>query len=166
LIILLVPWLYLCRLLVMRFAATDNLRELLVGGGFVFLGGEALIFALVVVMAINIAILGSYDPARKSLRNWSIFASAVGPVIGWFLLTAGLENTVTTAGGTYSPINFLFGADLSATLSAFDLFWRWLILYYGVVCVMSLGVASGLAVHKLWPRGEKTAVTPPAVNAD
>lgn len=157
LIILLVPWLYLCRLLVMNFAATDNLRELIVGGGSMILGGEALIFTLVVVMAINIAILGSYDPSRKSLRNWSIFASLVGPVCGWFLLSAGLEETVTTHGGTYSPVNFLFGADQNANLSALSLFGRWLVLYYGVVCIMALGVASGLAVRKLRPNTEKSA---------
>lgn len=166
LIILLVPWLYLCRLLVMNFAATDNLRELIFGGGYTFLGGEALLFALVVVMAINIAILGSYDPARKSLRNWSIFAAVVGPVCGWFLLNAGLEDTITKYDITFSPLNFLFGANRNADLSTLSLFGRWLILYYGIVCVMALGVASGLAVHKLWPGGEKIAATPPAGNTD
>lgn len=160
LIILLIPWLYLCRLLVMNFTATDNLRELIVGGGNIILGGEALIFTLVVIMAINIAILGSYDPARKSLRNWSVFASIVGPVCSWFLLNAGLENTITKYGITFSPLNFLFGANHNADLSTWSLFGRWLILYYGVVCIMALGVAAGLAIHKLRPVAEKNANRP------
>lgn len=158
LVILLVPWLYLCRLLVMNFAATDNLRELIFGGGYTILGGEALLFAVVVVMAINIAILGSYDPTRKSLRNWSIFASIVGPVCGWFLLNAGLENTITKYGITFSPLNFIFGANRNADLGTLSLFGRWLILYYGLVCVIALGVAAGLAVHKLRPRSDRSTV--------
>ncbi len=159
LIILAVPWLYLCRMLAMNFAATDNIRELVVGGGNMILGGEALIFSLVVVIGINIAILGSYDPERKSLRNWSIFASLAGPIVGWFLLTAGLADTVSKYGGTFSPINFLFGADRNADLSWASLFGRWLILYYGTVCIMALGVASGLALSTLWAdaRSRRTA---------
>jgi len=137
--VLMAPWLYLAKLVIVDFAATDNLTELIAPPRFGFLGGEAFLFLLIVLIALNAALL-----ARSSLAGPRAFAAAVAATLaamplGWALLNAGLISALTKYGVTFSGVDFLLGPDRETRLSAGVLFLRWALVYGAGVAALAYG---------------------------
>jgi hypothetical protein len=126
-----VLWLWLCTAVVLAWAATDNLTELIASPLF--------LFAVVVVMALNVELVVR---ARRSVISAlvAIVASAACVVATWFLLNAGLEQQVHKYSFVFSGTQFLLGPDRQHALSRAILFARWCVVYAGAVGVVAVGV--------------------------
>lgn len=144
LLVVATAWVWLSIRIVLTWAATDNLTELVSDPGPVGLGGRFYLLLLVMLIAANVAGLVS---AGRSWRRWSIaiaFVVAAIPV-GWLLLCLGLEQHIHKYGLVFSGTQFLLGADRQRTLSQATLFARWTAVQTAAVAVM--GAGAGIAAH-------------------
>ncbi|MBN1344100.1 MAG: hypothetical protein JXQ73_15550 [Phycisphaerae bacterium] len=154
LVLFTMPGLILARLVVIDWAATDNLTELVRTGP---VPGEPFLAILMLLIGANAALLG---------RIWTR-PSAIGIVVGlsialvavaagWGLLRLGLEPEVTQAGRTFPAVRFLLGPDRLTSLSQVALFLRWTALQVSATLLLSLGV---FAACSLSPRDKLPEAT-------
>jgi hypothetical protein len=131
-------WFWLARTVVVTWAATDNLTELIARRPAFGVPGEWYLFALPVLIGISVSLLlrASAGPA------WWPVAIAVVIVtipIGWALLNLGLEGHVEKYGAVFSGTQFLLGPDRRHALPAWTLFARWAVLQAAAVAVTFIG---------------------------
>jgi hypothetical protein len=149
-------WLWLCGGIVLTWAATDNLTELIAAPWF--------LFAVVVVMALNVELVLR---ARRSALGGlvALGASAACLVATWFLLNAGLEQHVHKYSFVFSGTQFLLGPDRQHGLSRTILFARWSVVYTGAVGAVAVGVwiadTAIAGVRAIWGRS-RGSVAPEA----
>jgi hypothetical protein len=154
-------WLWLCTTIVLTWAATDNLTELIAGRGPLGIPGPIFLFALIVLMAMNVEVLLR---ARRSLGAAivAVLASAACVVATWFLLNAGLEQQVHKYSFVFSGTQFLLGPDRQHGLSGRMLFARWGLVYAGAVGVVTVGVwiaeSTIAGVRATWANSRRSAV--------
>jgi hypothetical protein len=141
-------WLTMAGAVVLRWAATDNLTELIAAAGPLGIPGAIFLFALCVVLAANVALVLS---GLRSRLGWmvTLAASPVAVVLTWLLLNAGLEQHVQKYGSVFSGTQFLLGPDRQHALTWRALFMRWTLLYTGAMAVVSWGawIAAALLEH-------------------
>ena len=95
-------------LVVVEFAATDNLTELMAGGGSV---GASL------ALGAYLALIGSAGAGVARARRtssgvaWTVAALAASSVIGWWLVQLGTASSLVKYGSTFSALQFLLSAD-------------------------------------------------------
>jgi hypothetical protein len=131
-------WFWLARTLVVTWAATDNLTELIARRSPFGIPGEWYLFMIPVLIGLSVALLirATAQPAW-----WpAAVASTVAAVpVGWVLLNLGLDAHVEKYGSVFSGAQFLLGPDRRHTLSESALFARWVALQAGVVGVTFIG---------------------------
>ncbi len=133
-------WFWLARALVVTWAATDNLTELIAQHPVFGFAGEWYLMAIPVLMGGSVVLL-----IRTAARPvWWLVAVAIASTIvavpvGWTLLNVGLEPHVEKYGSIFTGAQFLLGPDRRHTLSQSALFVRWAALQLGAVGVMSVG---------------------------
>jgi VanZ family protein len=127
----LAPFWVLTKFVILDWAITDNLDELVAEGGSIWLA------AVLLVYGANVALL-----AGGGLRRWPLLAgvTALLTVAGWFLFGAAMSSVVINNGRVFSGVQFLLGENRTALLSSWALFGRWSALYLGTVAVSTLGV--------------------------
>jgi len=123
-------WLWLCEAIVLRWAATDNLTELIAVPVFLLV-----VFALV---GVNAELLQYAGSVRGGVI--AIAGSALGVVAAWYALNAGLDQHVQKYSAAYSATQFLLGPDRRHELPQVSLFVRWVVVYAGAVGVIAVGV--------------------------
>ncbi|MCE9589656.1 MAG: VanZ family protein [Planctomycetes bacterium] len=139
-----------CRTVVVTWACTDNITELLAGGGDPANGltvawpGEmwlALTIALLTANATLVAVLA----ARRRIGPVIAVAVATLPaaVVGFLMFNLGTVHSFHKYDVTFSAAQFLLGANRSARLSDASLLARWCVLYYGVVTVLAFAGTLG-----------------------
>ena len=123
-------WLWVSGTIVLTFAATDNLTELIAAPLYLF--GAFAVIACVAGLLIG---------AGRSTVRWvaALAAWAAGVPITWLLINAGLEQHVRKYSIVFSGTQFLLGPDRQHTLDAATLFTRWALLYAGSVVVVTFG---------------------------
>jgi hypothetical protein len=131
-------WLWLARTVVITWAATDNLTELIAGRAVFGIAGEWYLFAIPVVIGISVA-LAIRAAAQPTWWPAAILSTIVGVPAGWALLNLGLEPHVEKYGAVFSGAQFLLGPDRRHTLSESALFARWVALQLGAVAVTFVG---------------------------
>ena len=126
-----VLWLWVSGTIVLTFAATDNLTELIAAPMYLF-------GALAVVAGVVSLLIG----AGRSAARWmsALAAWAAGVPITWFLINAGLEQHVQKSSFVFSGTQFLLGPDRQHTLDTATLFTRWATVYAASVAVVAFGV--------------------------
>lgn len=138
-LVLMAPWLYLAKLVIVDFAATDNLTELIAPPRFGFLGGEVFLFLLIVLIALNATALARASLAGARAFGLAVAATMAAIPLGWLLFNAGLVSALTKYGVTFSGVDFLLGPDRETKLSAGVLFLRWALAYGAGVGVLAYG---------------------------
>ena len=123
-------YLWLCGAIVLTWAATDNLTELI--------ASPASLLAVLGLAAVNVELVLR---GRRAVASGvlAIVASAVCIGATWFLLNAGLEQHVHKYSFVFSGTQFLLGPDRQHGLSRTMLFARWAVVYAGAVCVTAAG---------------------------
>ena len=131
------PYLLLARAVVIMWAATDNVTELIRSQP---VPGDVLLGVAVMVIAINASCV-----AHMVWRRRWVHAAAttfVFALVSWLMVAGGLAREAVTYGQTYSAAGFLLGADRSAALSTAALFSRWAAVHVGLVAMLSCGAAA------------------------
>jgi hypothetical protein len=135
-----VAWLWLSKIVMINWAATDNLTELIAQKGPFDLGGGPFLYLLVVLMATNVALLIG---AADNLAWWRWLAAIAFSIfaipVGWALLGAGLEQHIEKYGLVFSGTQFLLGPDRQHSLSGLALFLRWTVVQGGGAIVIFIG---------------------------
>jgi hypothetical protein len=138
LLIVAAAWVWLSMTIVIAWAATDNLTELIAAKGPFGLGGAPYLLLIAVLIAANVMVL------LAAGRNWVRWLIAIGVSIaaiplGWTLQGLGLERHVQKYGLVFSGTQFLLGPDRQHTLSDSALFTRWAFVQTGGVLVIFAG---------------------------
>jgi VanZ family protein len=137
----LLPCWLLAKFVVLEWAVTDNITELVADGGAVFL---ALLIAL---FAGNAVMLACY---RRGARTAPVLALVTAALVaaGWWLLNLGIEPVVVNNGRIFGGVQFLLGENRSALLSAPALLARWCALDGAALVVLVTGL---LLARRLLP---------------
>lgn len=147
----LLPFWLLAKMVVLDWAITDNLTELVADGGAIALA------AVIVLFSVNAMALAAY---RRGGREVPLLALATAALAcaGWWLFNDGIEAVVLNNGRLFSGVQFLLGADRVTLLSAPWLFARWCLAYGAGLTVVAAGVVlsrrllplpiPGLAPHR------------------
>jgi VanZ family protein len=129
----LLPFWVLAKFVVLDWAITDNLDELVTEGGSLWLG------ALLALFGANVALVAA---GAGRARRYPVLALATAALAGagWFLFDAAIESVVINNGRVFNGVQFLLGENRVALLPAWALCARWCALYLGAVVVASSGV--------------------------
>jgi len=131
-------WLFAARTIVVPWAGTDNLTELLATRPPLGIGGEWFLFAVALLIGLSAALL-MRGTERVSLMPVAAIVTIAAVPAGWQLLNLGLEPHVEKYGATFSGVQFLLGPDRHHQLSRSALFVRWAVLQLGIVMVTFTG---------------------------
>jgi hypothetical protein len=135
-------WVWISGAIVLAWAATDNLTELIAAPGALRVPAWLFLFGIFVIIAAYVRMLRSVG---KSAPRWmsALAISVVCVVATWLLLNAGLEPHVQKYSAVFSGVQFLLGPDRQHGLPAAMLFARWAVVYAGSVIVIALGAWLG-----------------------
>jgi hypothetical protein len=131
-------WFWLARTVIVTWAASDNLTELVARRPIVGISGEWFLFAIPVLIGVSVVLL----MRAAAQPNWwpvAIGATMAALPVGWALLSLGLDPRVEKYGHVFSGAQFLLGPDRGNTLSQSALFARWAAVQLGVVGVTCVG---------------------------
>jgi hypothetical protein len=133
-----VAWIGLSATVVLTWAATDNLTELIARPGPFGVPGSVFLLGVVVLLAGHVGVLLK---ATDSAAGWvaALLFSCVALPAGWVLLNAGLERQVQKYDLVFSGTQFLLGPDRRHALGAGALFARWAVVYVSAVAVIAFG---------------------------
>jgi hypothetical protein len=151
-------WLWLSKIVIIDWAATDNLTELIAQSGPFGLGGVPFLYLVAGLLATSVALLLAASDHPAGWR-WlaALTCSVLAIPVGWALLRAGLDQHVEKYGLVFSGQQFLLGPDRQHALSDATLFMRWAVVQSAAVSVMFVGarIAHGAV------RGPRRPVMPP-----
>src|SRR5262249_25500100 len=116
-----VLWLWASGAIVLLWAATDNLTELIASKGPLGVPGLVYLLGVIATAAGNVGLLLA---ARRSMASSmiAVAASAMCVVAAWWLLNAGLEQHVHKYSEVFSGTQFLLGPDRRHHLTTATLF--------------------------------------------
>ena len=148
------PWLVLAWMVVVKWAGTDNLTELIRAEPFKWTG-PMFLAVLISVIAANASVL-TYVWLRRGLlqKLASLGLTLLLVTPGWALLYLGLDPAVKKYNLTFPAIRFLLGPDRQTEISWSMLFFRWGALQLTVVTVLAV---SGIIAVCLRPRHRSRA---------
>lgn len=138
---------WLAKLVVVDWAATDNLTELIARDGMPYL---SLVLAL---LALNVAVIVA-QPGVRALLAAAISAPLFVPAT-WWLLLQGLEPVLVKYGQVFSALQFLLGQNRSQQLTEWQLFLRWSVLYMAAIAIL----AWGMRLARAWSRASAQSGT-------
>lgn len=142
------PWLLLCKFVVINWAGTDNLTELITSPGRLGIGGQFFLFLIMFVVSLNAVLLAQVKAVdSRNIIFAALITIALTPV-GWVLLQTGTVQYLDKYGTVFSAVEFLLGPDRSSHLSSTALYFRWTILQIGMVVVLTYGVKIFLVFHE------------------
>jgi VanZ family protein len=128
----LLPCWLLAKYVVLDWAITDNLTELVADGGAVFLA------ALIALFSVNVVALVAGARLPRTFPVLTILTAAL-VLATWWLLNQGIESMVINNGRLFSGVQFLLGENRSTLLSAPALLARWCALYCSGTAVVVIG---------------------------
>lgn len=128
-----VPFLVVARIVVINYASTDNLTELLRTRPW---PGDVFMMVLFLLLGANAAALAH---ARGKRLVLAAAATAALVLPGWALLGLALEPEVHKYGLVFPAARFLLGPDRGTAISMWELFARWAAVQLGAVAVLAYG---------------------------
>ena len=146
-LVLMAPWLYLAKLVIIDFAATDNLTELIAPSRLA-VAGWAFLFMLIGLAALNATLLARASMAGPRRFLIALAATPVAAAFGWLLFKAGLVSALTKYGVTFSGVDFLLGPNRETLLPTATLFLRWEAVYVAGVAVLAYGQRIALPIGR------------------
>jgi glycopeptide antibiotics resistance protein len=147
-LICLLPCWLLAKYVVLDWAITDNLTELVADGGTVFLA------ALIALFSVNAVSLVAW--ARRP-RTFPVLAIATAglALAGWWLLNQGIETLVINNGRMFGGVQFLLGENRTTLLSAPALLARWCAVYSSGLAVVVVGMLLSMRLLPLPTAADK-----------
>ena len=135
------PCLAFCWVVVIRWASTDNLTELVRSRPTAW-SGPAALTGLSLLLAGSVGLV-CYGWAQGGLLRKAVATGAglLAAVPTWALLCLGLDPAVHKYGLTFPAVRFLLGPDRRAALSWEQLFVRWTAVHAGAVFLLATGGA-------------------------
>ena len=130
--------------MVLDWAISDNLTELVAPGGAVLLA------AVIALFAVNAVALVAYRRGGRTVPVLALLTAALC-CAGWWLLGQGIEEVVVKYGSVFGGMQFLLGQDRTTLLSAPALFGRWSALYLAVLAVAAGGALLAMRLLPLPP---------------
>lgn len=139
-VLCLLPFWVLAKYVVLDWAITDNLTELVADGGLLFLA------PLIVLFALNGVALAAW---RRGAATMPLLAAATAALAcaNWWLLNQGLETVVVNNGRIFGGVQFLLGENRAELLSAPALFARWCALYLAGLAVVAIGLVVAMRMR-------------------
>jgi len=137
LILVSLPWFFICKLITFDYSSTDNLNELIAKPGEYGLGGGGYLYLLMILIAFNVAFISR--PTRFFLSLPRILITLLAVPVGWYLLNKGLIIDFQKYHQTYSGVDFLLGPNRRNLLPDRVLFMRWSLLQIGLVMILTAG---------------------------
>jgi len=131
-------WFWLARTLIVTWAATDNLTELIARRPVPGIAGEWFLFAIPVLIGVSVVLL-LHAAAEPKWWPVAVGSTIAALPVGWALLNLGLDAHVEKYGYTFSGAQFLLGPDRNNALSEYALFTRWVAVQLGGVGVTFVG---------------------------
>jgi hypothetical protein len=130
--------LWLARTVVITWAATDNLTELIAQHAVLGIAGEWYLCAIPVL--IGVCVMQWLRAVEQPGWTPAAIASTIAALpLGWLLLNAGLEPHVEKYGHVFSGAQFLLGPDRGTLLSDAQLFVRWAAVQSSAIVVTFVG---------------------------
>lgn len=133
--VLAIPLLLVSHLIVVRAASTDNLVELMAGGGTLL--SSICLGAWLLNAAVGASALAAVMRQRAKLLAAAAVLAA-GVPFGWAALTLGTEPVIVKYGDVFSAMQFLFSADRAHYASGSELLTRYVLAHAGVVAMAAL----------------------------
>jgi glycopeptide antibiotics resistance protein len=151
-----VPWLVLAWMVVVVWANTDNLTELICATPAKWVG-PFFLTALLMVIGLNAsALCYAWTGWRLDSKRFVLVTTPllVGP--GWGLLWLGLEPAVEKYEMVFPAVQFLLGPDRNTYLPMSELVLRWTVVQLGAVVVLATGGMIALCLRARWsdPRAQ------------
>ena len=156
--------LWLARTVVITWAATDNLTELIAQHAVFGIAGEWYLFAIPVLIGVCL-VQWLRAVEQPGWTPAAIASTIAAPPVGWLLLNAGLEPHVEKYGHVFSGAQFLLGPNRSQALSTWVLFARWVALQSGAVAVTFAGAWIARSALALSSGAAPTSRSRPAADA-
>ena len=147
-LLLMLPWLYFCKVIAFDWSSTDNLNELIAPDGYFGWGGGGYLYALVALMTVCAGFLARSGEGKRSTVLKALAVTVLSLPLAWWLLNMGLDANVNKYGLEFSGVDFLLGPDRAHLLTELELFWRWAFLY---LCMVG-GLAFGAGLYLRWVR--------------
>lgn len=126
---------WLAKFIVVDWAITDNLVELIAPDGVPYLGLLLLLFAS------HVTVLSVYGEVRRLPAMAAL--TTVAACGTWWLFLRGLEAVILKYGVVFSAAQFLLGENRTSHLTEWQLFARWCIFYLFGVGICTLGMVLG-----------------------
>jgi len=131
------PFLILVHFVVIEWACTDNLTELIRDDPY---PGDAFLMVLVLLIGLNAAAVAhTWRSPRAGACLLALVATPVLALLGWLLLDAALVPQLTKYGITFPAVRFLLGPDRQTNLSEAALLLRWVLVYVAAVLTLAYG---------------------------
>ena len=141
------PLLALSHIIVVDFADTDNLTELMAGGGTIMSSIMVALWCLCLTYSASLlASRGAKKgPAKLGLRV--LGALVVSAPVAYLLLMVGTEQHVSKYDQTFSALQFLLSQDRQHYVAGGELFLRFAIAHYGAITLLFLAQLPFWQVH-------------------
>lgn len=130
----------ICYEVVVSYAATDNLIELMADGGSIVAVFYLSAFWALLNLSGYILAIGTL--LKNKLLESLLILVFIGFPLGYWLLNQGLESTVVKFDSVFSGLQFLLSTDRQHYLQGFDLMWRYIVFHSTVVLLM-------MSVHRI-----------------
>lgn len=140
------PLWWLTKYVVLDWAITDNLTELITPHGVPLLACIVSIAALHAAWLACIKVESIHLQSRRLIKP--ILLTAMLLPASWWLLQQSIESVIINNGRVFSGLQFLLGENRTAWLSEPALFARWCALYIGAVGLVAIGMRHAM---RLWP---------------
>jgi VanZ family protein len=116
-------------------AATDNLVELIAGGGA---KGSLYIAAWILVVGIGAFPLAKLISTREPSGPWQFLISVLSLPLGYILLSLGMEPSLEKFGHEFSGIQFLLSMDRAHYATGWSLWLRYGIFHGGLLSAIAI----------------------------
>lgn len=132
-----VAWIWLCGSIVLTWASTDNLTELVASSGPLGIPAPLFLLGVMLLLGCNAAVL--LNASRAAGKVLATAVSMVAVPASWWLLNAGLESRVEKYGLIFPATRFLLGHDRQTEITDGALFLRWVFVYLVFLACVVVG---------------------------
>ncbi len=133
--------LVIAHLVVVKFAATDNLTELMSGGGSI---GASLAASLWLILLASLAAMLAASAAQRRGIGWALLSTLVSAPIAYLLAWFATEQQVVKYEQTFAALQFLLSTDRQHLVSGTELYLRFAVAHAVVIALLAF------AQYPLW----------------
>lgn len=142
------PWLFLCKFVVINWAGTDNITELIDTQALWGAGGALYLLVLLILITFCATLLAGIRRLSWRDRVLALLFLGISVPLSWILAKNGLAAHITKDGLDFSALDFLLGPNRKDLLSETQLQLRWTAVYCGLCILLAVGISSAPRQNK------------------